>query len=613
MGALQNWLQWSGWKLFCGLGLLLCLIAIWLSWLAIPDYHSIAHLRVVHGGKAVVEIELPGRPGEDKIIYAPAHGGRIDVTMGENRVLGAIPEVAGAQLTHDRRFGVMVIPAELTQAETLPVRLSLRDDYRGLGMGAIYVGPRIKVEAVVDQQRRYGRLMQLVLPVAALITIVISTLLIFFSRRPRKYMYLILGFTLQLLVELADEPVLAFLNLDKVMPLLSLTVNAFIALAIAAWTGAGNRARNMIAGSCAAVFAVLTMVRLTGSVDVPVVNLVAGTLFVGWIVGIQLFDWIMIIRARHVDSRVRTASLAVFFLGCSGLLSFQALYSTRPDIVVATLISNYVNIASAMAVLIFAFGSLISEMVSYRNQARQVGSLETIVSGHHLALDDQAAALKREIEHGAVMEERQRFLQDMHDGLGGQLLTLLLRLRKAGGAAAPLANDVQAIIGDLRLMTSMLDDDGVSLLTALEQLRGRIDRQCVYANMSLVWKDDLKPYIDLQAGTVVHVLRMIEEAATNAVRHSQGRTLQIFIAMDDCLMIEISDDGRGFDRAEVAAGAGLRGIEQRAAKLGGSVQIERLAFDAGVKLSISIPIGKFSQTGPATLVAAPHEWLHSSN
>lgn len=614
MGATRNWLHWTGWKLFLSLSAILCLSAVFFSWLAIPDFASIAHLRLADNGQAIMMADLPGRPGEDKAIYAPTHGGRIDVSMGQSRVLGAVPDIAGAQLTRDRHFGVMIVPAELTQAETLPVRLALRDDFRGIGMAPVYIGPRIAIETVVDQQRRYGRFMQLLLPVTALITIAVSTLLIFFSRRPRKYFYLILGFGFQLAVELADEPALAFLHLDTVMPLLSVIVNAFIALAIAVWTDTNQRFRYIIGSSATVLLVELAIVRVTGTEHVPFIQGLSAVLFVAWIVGVQLLDWTMILRARHMASRVRTASLAVFLLGCSGLLSYQALFALRPATTTTFLVANYVNVASAMAVLVFVFGSLGFEMLAYRRQVARLGSLERVVAGHHASLDEKSMALKHEIEHSAVLEERQRFLQDMHDGLGGQLLTLLLRLRKSGNEGADLVGDVQAMIEDLRLMTSALDDEGVSLVAALGKLRNRIDLQCLSAGMQLRWEADCAATINLPTGMILNLLRIIEEAATNAVRHSGAQNLGIRIREAGQLLVEIVDNGTGFEPGAKSGGSGLRNIEQRARKLGGVAAIGRSDLGPGTVVRVTFPIPVLiSRTAQASQAAGLHEPLRSLN
>ena len=66
-------------------------------------------------------------------------------------------------------------------------------------------------------------------------------------------------------------------------------------------------------------------------------------------------------------------------------------------------------------------------------------------------------------------------------------------------------------------------------------------------------------------------MRIVGEALTNARRHSGARSIRIGAwASDRTLWVEVADDGRGFDpdRAATAAGTGLRGMHERAARLG---------------------------------------------
>ena len=553
------------------------------------------------------------------MLYLPAHGGRVDVALlaghnrdalgsdipAEERPVGTVSDIAGSQLTRDRLFGLMVIPADLTLDEGMILRITQRVDYKGVGMSPVYFGPRATIEPIADQHKRFGRFMQLLIPIVALITIAISTLLIFFSRHPLKYIFLIAAFMCQLTLELADEPALAMLGLQRLTPFLSVITNCMIGLAIAAWTAARRWQRNSLIVASAVVLLLRLALRVTGVENEPHFHAIALLLFAIWIFAVQILAWAMIIGARRIGGFVRTGALATFFLSGSGLLAYHGLSVTRPAIGLVFFLANWVNLASALGVLIFVFGALTNEILAYAEKRRDVAALEQIIAGHHGEMDEQAKRLRLEIERGAVLEERQRFLRDMHDGLGGQLLTLLLRMRRSERDASSFAEDVQSIIGDLRLMTSASNDEGISLVAALDRLRERIQAQCRSSDMKLAWQMDLASGVELSLGDILNVLRIVEEAATNAVRHSGGKLLTISFSAVRMLEIAVQDDGQGYDQTITRPGTGLRSIEQRTRRLGGKIEIT--ADCSGTCLRIAIPLGGVSQIARASPVAALHE------
>ena len=72
----------------------------------------------------------------------------------------------------------------------------------------------------------------------------------------------------------------------------------------------------------------------------------------------------------------------------------------------------------------------------------------------------------------------------------------------------------------------------------------------------------------------VELSRVIQEALTNARRHSGARNVSVSLAVDgDALVAEVADDGGGYDR-EAPPGTGLIGMRERAQRLGGDLRVE---------------------------------------
>jgi signal transduction histidine kinase len=75
----------------------------------------------------------------------------------------------------------------------------------------------------------------------------------------------------------------------------------------------------------------------------------------------------------------------------------------------------------------------------------------------------------------------------------------------------------------------------------------------------------------------IHLYRIVQEALSNAVRHSGARSIAIRLAREDgAILVEVRDDGKGLpDPAEESSGLGLKILRYRASLMGGTLSIER--------------------------------------
>ena len=89
--------------------------------------------------------------------------------------------------------------------------------------------------------------------------------------------------------------------------------------------------------------------------------------------------------------------------------------------------------------------------------------------------------------------------------------------------------------------------------------------------------------------TATQLLRVIQEALTNAQRHSGARSVSVALRMEGSeLVTEVSDDGRGFG-AETLPGVGLSSMRERAAAIGGRLEIES-EEGQGTRVRLRVPV-----------------------
>ena len=88
------------------------------------------------------------------------------------------------------------------------------------------------------------------------------------------------------------------------------------------------------------------------------------------------------------------------------------------------------------------------------------------------------------------------------------------------------------------------------------------------------------------------LLRIVQEALTNARKHSGAENVRVELkAEGDDLVVEVEDDGQGFEPDTISAGVGLRSMRERAAVLGGKLEVESEP-GRGTRVRLRTPLRK---------------------
>lgn len=181
-------------------------------------------------------------------------------------------------------------------------------------------------------------------------------------------------------------------------------------------------------------------------------------------------------------------------------------------------------------------------------------------------------------------EERSRIARDIHDGIGQSLAGLKLRLQMlaarhnkgiapTGEDCLKLANETDRIIEDVRRTAMDLRPDFMEktpLKKAIEWHAGAFLRESKI-KLTVHGGDDA----DLSPVIKEGLYRIVQEAISNAVKHSNATRMEISIHREgDRILLKAMDDGKGFDMNDVKMGLGLKTMSERAELLGGTCKIE---------------------------------------
>ena len=236
-------------------------------------------------------------------------------------------------------------------------------------------------------------------------------------------------------------------------------------------------------------------------------------------------------------------------------------------------------------------------------------TLEHRVADRERQLAGQFEAMARLERDRAVEGERQRIMLDMHDGLGSQLLTSLARVERGAMAQRDMADTLRDCIAEMRLALDALapsDDD--DFRAAFGNFRYRWDTLLADAGVQSRWSiaapGDSLP---VPAHQRLELLRVLQEALTNVVKHARAREVRIRVeAAADGLRVEVHDDGQGFEAAPPGgtAGHGLRSMRARAQRLGAALTIEpatpgtRVVLQVGHRAALIEPARQARATDP---------------
>ena len=222
------------------------------------------------------------------------------------------------------------------------------------------------------------------------------------------------------------------------------------------------------------------------------------------------------------------------------------------------------------------------------------------------AEDRLKASFAREEERAraaALARERTRLMRDLHDGLGGQLVSIVA-LSERGNAGAPIGEAARAALKDLRLVIDSMDDIGGDLMLALGSWRERAMAQLRPHDIALDWRaltpQGIPVHPELRPWHVIQIVRLLDEALTNAVKHAGARRITVSIeTLSDASSLDrgcitVEDDGKGFalapDGGVAATGAnaarGLRNMRNRAARCGAELKLVSGAGGTRVRLTL---------------------------
>ncbi len=238
---------------------------------------------------------------------------------------------------------------------------------------------------------------------------------------------------------------------------------------------------------------------------------------------------------------------------------------------------------------LFVVGTILIRRFTESHNAYEklAGVLEQRVSAKAAELERNYEQLVEARRNEALALERTRIMSEMHDGIGSQLTMALSLVRRMDREADPAYNGedgkvatvLRESIEDLQLIIDSLEPVENDLLTVLGTLRYRLQDRLGKGGIELQWNVvDLPPLPMLTPHSVLSILRIVQEAFANCLKHSGATRIAVTTGLkgepgvDEAAHIAIVDNGQGIQPRR-GAGRGMENMRRRAAALGGRLLV----------------------------------------
>lgn len=161
----------------------------------------------------------------------------------------------------------------------------------------------------------------------------------------------------------------------------------------------------------------------------------------------------------------------------------------------------------------------------------------------------------------AQERERQRIAADLHDGLIGKLTVIRMK-SQIGAEATEVENLLQDSINEARRISHDLTPPLLEHSPLADLIENLLDPW--QQKMAIDYQTDIRIQDNLPPQQKLQMLRVVQELLTNIIKHAQAQKVTVHLRQSAHTMcLCVTDDGKGFDTAQLAKGLGLNSMELR--------------------------------------------------
>ncbi len=249
---------------------------------------------------------------------------------------------------------------------------------------------------------------------------------------------------------------------------------------------------------------------------------------------------------------------------------------------------------SGLPTMLVLIWFLLSRFINVLRESESLNlQLEQRIKNKEIELTENYERLKKMEQEKLLSEERDRIMQDVHDGVGGQLVAMLAEIDTGRISQSDMRDALAQSLTDLRLVIDSLDTASEDLPTLLGMLRSRLQPRLDGHGIKLHWQVKPLPILeDFGPRKALHLMRILQEAISNVLKHSRAKNLYVATKSNNHedgiheILIHIRDDGSWCDQSDRTS-RGLKNMKKRAEGINAKLDISSDEHGTQVEIILS--------------------------
>ena len=323
-----------------------------------------------------------------------------------------------------------------------------------------------------------------------------------------------------------------------------------------------------------------------------------------WTIGFLPFTLYSVLMLLRSARRTRSAS-AVAMLGAVAFALALALhdYAVQHGLFgFAEFYLLHLGIPAFLLVMALVLLDRFLKTLQYADSMHD--SLAAKVAERERDLLESHERLRRLERLNATAEERQRIMQNLHDGVGSQLITSLMLVKGGSADQAEIVSLLQDCLDEMRLALDSMSAENDELIPVLGSFKARIAPRFSAIGLRLDWaNEELPASLQVPPHATLQVLRILQEALANVLKHAKAATVSVRVSADkNTLVIIVKDDGIGIPSPSGAGGHGGGNMRMRASKIGATLEVGSDAHGTTIRLSVPLGVSRMEAGDDENLV-----------
>lgn len=267
------------------------------------------------------------------------------------------------------------------------------------------------------------------------------------------------------------------------------------------------------------------------------------------------------------------------------------LYAVHDALVITNVITNHIYYLLPFSefVLLGTLGLIL--LNRFLESIREVEDLNANLEARVLAKENElseAFASRRELERQNILsEERQRIIREIHDGVGGHLVSILAMAEKDENLRGEVSQSARNALSEMRLTISSLGLESGDLPTLLGAFREHSLAPLEATGLEMDWNvAPVSPVKGMGPRMSIHILRILQEALANAIKHANTYNIEVILReRASAVILEFINHGAAKESSD-SGGRGLLNMQARAEEIGADLEVSQKTESTIVSLSL---------------------------